>query len=81
MDIVKYLLENWGLLILAAVALVNAVNAVLKAVPGDQLGEESGKGVLPTILSVLDRLSVLSRSDAKGTLKMLGTTSKPDDKK
>ncbi len=66
-DVMKWVMENWVVVLGLVYMLLNVVNGVLLLVPGEQ-GEEKG-GWLHTIRSWLDRISVLTNSDADGTLK------------
>lgn len=70
----EFLVENWAALVTVLWLALNLLNAVLKLVPKDQ-GEQEG-GWLHTLLGWLDKLSVLTRANAKGTVKLPLTDSK-----
>ena len=71
--------ENWPLMLGIVYGLLNLLNGILKLVPGDQLGEESGKGFLPTARKLVDKISVLTAKDGAGTVKAPLASSKPVD--
>lgn len=80
-DVLQWITENWLAVVLVVYALLNTINGVLKLVPGDQ-GEQAGgwlHKVLGWVGDLVDRGSVVTRSDADGTLKVPGSKSKRED--
>lgn len=74
-DVLTWVTEHWPLVLGVVYALLNVVNGVLRLIPGNQ-GEQEG-GWLGTVRGVVDRVSVLTGQDGKGTLKLPGTASTP----
>lgn len=75
-NVLKWVVEHWGTMLVLLYGLLNLINGVLSLIPGDQ-GEGEG-GWLSKVRAVLDRISVLTSKDGTGTVKAPLTKSKVD---
>lgn len=75
-ETIRWIIENWeaiALIIGGLMAIANAITALTDTPKDDILVFK----ITTKIKAVLDRISVLTHSDAKGTLKLPLTKSKP----